>query len=396
MTSTSHLDIDALLAALGGVRVPDVPEFGSAPLLADFLAATGLELDDAFVHLTSRYGGGAFAGEVEFTALERVPIARAGNRMSLGRLLGWHRGDQGIPHIHASYADQLPVELLPLAEVGSGDYLCVAVAVHDRAAALDDSDGDGPVPHERADELRARRGAIWYWHHEAPEDEDLFLVADDLLSFLRGLARRPPTKPDTSGFVGSRGNAAFWARMTAKAEANRPPPPTKDEARGAVAPEIRPDDPAFWEDESFWASLSAPAPARGASGPHHADAGVSPVPRFDFWCLTPLAVTDVCARLGSAFGLPEPLEWDFENVWEWGEAAVFGGRLRLNVSRRHLDGEPLPAEVLRVLVDGVASPTDLDLLGATLAAALGVTVWFGAVKYLGGDEFAYHPEREYR
>jgi hypothetical protein len=217
MSSPVTAEIDALVAALGGVQPPDLPTFGTAPLLAEFLAASGLALDEAFLHLTSRYGGGYFSDTVEFNVRERVPIARAGNRMALGRLLGWHRGTMSIPRVDVELGDQLPLDLLPFADVGQGDLLCLAVPVEWDPARSDD---DGPVPHDRADELRTRPGAIWYWHHESPEGDDLYLVADDLLGFLRGLARRTPGRADTSGYVG---------------------------------PEIDPHDP-------FWASLASPAP----------------------------------------------------------------------------------------------------------------------------------------
>jgi hypothetical protein len=166
MSSPVTAEIDALVAALGGVQPPDLPTFGTAPLLAEFLAASGLALDEAFLHLTSRYGGGYFSDTVEFNVRERVPIARAGNRMALGRLLGWHRGTMSIPRVDVELGDQLPLDLLPFADVGQGDLLCLAVPVEWDPARSDD---DGPVPHDRADELRTRPGAIWYWHHESPE-----------------------------------------------------------------------------------------------------------------------------------------------------------------------------------------------------------------------------------
>jgi hypothetical protein len=120
-------------------------------------------------------------------------------------------------------------------------------------------------------------------------------------------------------------------------------------------------------------------------------------PRAHFWCHSPLAVTEICRRLGSAFGLPDALAWDFENVWEYGDATLFAGRLRLNVSRRHRDGDSLPDETLQMLVEGEATPSDLETVGTTLAAALAVTIWLGRMEYLGGEDFRYHPpERAFR
>lgn len=87
--------------------------------------------------------------------------------------------------------------------------------------------------------------------------------------------------------------------------------------------------------------------------------------RAHFWCRAPMAITEVCRRLGAAFGLPAPLAWDFENVREHGEAALLKGRLRLNVSRRHRDGDSLPDETLQMLLAGEASPSDLVTVGAT-------------------------------
>jgi hypothetical protein len=104
----------------------------------------------------------------------------------------------------------------------------------------------------------------------------------------------------------------------------------------------------------------------------------------EFWFISPLTLRDVGERLGGEFRFAGPA-FDAENVYQWFEATAPDG-LRLNVSRKHPDEEPDPAEPFRVRASGYR---DVDDLGRRLSACLRTTVYFGVVTYLGGDDFDY-------
>jgi hypothetical protein len=105
----------------------------------------------------------------------------------------------------------------------------------------------------------------------------------------------------------------------------------------------------------------------------------------EFWTVLPLTIKQVGERLTGEFGLSDP-ECDYENVYEWFDATAADG-LRLNVSRKHRDGEPDFAEPLRIRASGYRS---VDDLGRRLAGCLRTIVYYGEVEYLGGEEFHYH------
>jgi hypothetical protein len=93
---------------------------------------------------------------------------------------------------------------------------------------------------------------------------------------------------------------------------------------------------------------------------------------------------EISERLTGEFRFTEA-ECDYENVYEWFEATAPDG-LRLNVSRKHRDGEPDFAEPLCIRASEHRSTGDL---GRRLAACLLATVYYGEVEYLGGDDFRY-------
>ncbi len=103
-----------------------------------------------------------------------------------------------------------------------------------------------------------------------------------------------------------------------------------------------------------------------------------------FWCFLPLTIKEVGERLGGAFQFFD-VECDYENVYEWFVAKTPEG-LRLNVSRKHLDGEPDFADPLRIIASGYRS---IDELGHRLAVCVLTTVYYGEVEYLDGDNFRY-------
>jgi len=104
-----------------------------------------------------------------------------------------------------------------------------------------------------------------------------------------------------------------------------------------------------------------------------------------FWCYSPLTIQQAMERLQGEFRFLSA-EYDYENVYEWFEVTSPDG-LRLNVSRKHRDGEPDFADPVRISASAYQSA---DSLGDRLAICLGTTVYYGQVTYLGGDEFSYN------
>jgi hypothetical protein len=104
-----------------------------------------------------------------------------------------------------------------------------------------------------------------------------------------------------------------------------------------------------------------------------------------FWSFLPLTIKEIGVRLTGEFRFSDR-ECDYENVYEWFEATAPDG-LRLNVSRKHRDGEPDFAEPLRI---SASDSRSVDDLGRRLAACLRTTVYYGNVEYLEGDDFRYN------
>jgi hypothetical protein len=110
----------------------------------------------------------------------------------------------------------------------------------------------------------------------------------------------------------------------------------------------------------------------------------------EFWTFSALELGEAGVRLKHEFRSSDP-EFDAENLYHWFDVTAPDG-LRLNVSRKHGEGQSDVAEPLRIRASGYRS---FDDRGRRLATALRTTVYYGDVEYLGGDDFRYDAVTQY-
>ena len=109
-----------------------------------------------------------------------------------------------------------------------------------------------------------------------------------------------------------------------------------------------------------------------------------------FWSLSRLTIEEAGERLSREFRSTDP-EFDCENLYEWFEITSPDG-MRLNVSRKHVGGEPDFDEPVCISAYGGPNVNDL---GRRLAVCLTSTVYYGEVSYLGGDEYRFVEETRF-
>lgn len=171
-------EIDEIIKRLGGLNLlsnedelkPESPE--------KFIQKHSLTLFGDFLFFIEKYGASYFENWIEFIPKEKIPIAKKGNTCSIGRIHGWNKSNDSISKIYARYSNQINKKYLPFADGSTGDYICIKV---------------------KGENI----GSIWYWHHESPEDEDLFLIENNFMAFLKSLKIRDEEKFNTNGIIES-------------------------------------------------------------------------------------------------------------------------------------------------------------------------------------------------
>jgi hypothetical protein len=112
-----------------------------------------------YVKLLDAIGGSYFNNDVSCTGLEHVPGATPKGVKDIGIFIGFIEGAFGISEIQELVEDNMPEGYLPFILEVTGDYWVYELSL----------------------------GKIYFWHHESPEDEDLYFVADNLTVFFEKL-----------------------------------------------------------------------------------------------------------------------------------------------------------------------------------------------------------------
>lgn len=170
-------EVSKVVEALGGVSQASDKKPFAETILRDFISKQKVELDPDFLFFTQHFGGKYFSNSIEYIPKDAVPIAKMGNVCSVGTIYGWDESEDSIPSILDRYSDQFPKGYLPFADGASGDFLCLKMKGKDA-------------------------GSIWYWHHESPEGEDLYFIANDFSGLMKLFRVGEEEKLDTSGYVG--------------------------------------------------------------------------------------------------------------------------------------------------------------------------------------------------
>lgn len=110
-------------------------------------------------------------------------------------------------------------------------------------------------------------------------------------------------------------------------------------------------------------------------------------PSKNFWCFTTLYLDEVASVLSVPFALK--LSGGCENTWEWKEGRDGVGSY-WNLSRQWDDDKANIEFPLRIVVDPV--PKNPLEFANKLSGFLKVTVSFGTVEYIGGDDFTFRED----
>lgn len=111
------------------------------------------------------------------------------------------------------------------------------------------------------------------------------------------------------------------------------------------------------------------------------------------WFLSELELFKLCRLIQKEFNLQE-FEFDAENLYEWGIATDQDGLWQINISRKHREGEPQPQEFYHLLFAGDVPA--LDKIAHGIARLIDREVYFGAINYLGGDDYQYCPSNTFK
>src|SRR5689334_11122187 len=104
------------------------------------------------------------------------------------------------------------------------------------------------------------------------------------------------------------------------------------------------------------------------------------------WFISELNLVNLCQILEIELQLQE-FEFDMENLYEWAEAEAQDNSWKINISRKHREGDPLPDEFYHILFAG--QPPDLNIIAQQIATIIKVPVNLGSIIYLGGDDYDY-------
>ena len=161
---------------IGGVEQNQfISEIDISPKsFSDFCKDNSIKVSEEFIELINALGFCDFKELIKCKTVESIPVSSEENTCSIGTIYGNGTGNYSIQNLMTQLKEQISEEYIPFAEGASGDYLCVGIAEYNY------------------DE-------IYYWHHESPEEEDMYLIAIDLSSFIEGLQIKE-TEPDTSNF----------------------------------------------------------------------------------------------------------------------------------------------------------------------------------------------------
>jgi len=123
----------------------------------------GVLFSEEFKEFHSRFGAIAFNQEVKAYSEELINIISLNGYVDASFYYSVNpKSKFFIGDILSSYSDQLPNNLIPFCDGEQGDLICLSTSEESMMQ-------------------------VFYWHHEATEEESLFHIADSFIEFLEGL-----------------------------------------------------------------------------------------------------------------------------------------------------------------------------------------------------------------
>lgn len=98
-----------------------------------------------------------------YTYLREKPVWLVGESVPVELFYGLEQNDYDIREAIKTYNEQLPEQIIPIADADGGDLICLDVS-------------------------EINQGKIYFWDHELRDrEQDLFLIADTFTEFIEGL-----------------------------------------------------------------------------------------------------------------------------------------------------------------------------------------------------------------
>ncbi len=178
----TQADIAKKILLLGGMEPPSTAAQKKLWLHAaeEYLRANKLILPDDYLWFAVEFGSQYFIENIEFAAIEKLPVSEnGGNRCPIAYFYGWGKESDSIQSIRKTYLGQMPERYFAIAEGCPGDQICICM--------------DG-----------AEKGKLFYWHHEALDGQEFYLIANSFHDFVDSLQKEQPTEEaKDDGFVSS-------------------------------------------------------------------------------------------------------------------------------------------------------------------------------------------------
>ncbi len=146
------MELAQKIESIGGVEFTSDPQYLDEYDRIDFIEIYEIEEHQDFINFVDNYGGKSFKENVHCVGVNTVPHYPSG-KIPFSTLLGFIEGAFGIVEIDELIEDNVPAGFI--------------------AFAMGDPTGDYWVYHKETK-------GIYFWQHDAPEDEDTFLVANSI------------------------------------------------------------------------------------------------------------------------------------------------------------------------------------------------------------------------
>lgn len=136
-----------------------------------YLTAHKLDLPAVYIEFSKKYGFHQFNTNVVFDSMHPIPSAYEDGACPIDFFYGWGKGTESLPKIRKTYLEQIQPEYFVFAEGIPGDQLVI----------------------------HTLNNKIYYWAHEEPVNNCLFLVADSFEKFIIGLRIKNDDDDDDDG-----------------------------------------------------------------------------------------------------------------------------------------------------------------------------------------------------
>jgi SMI1-KNR4 cell-wall len=120
----------------------------------NFVDAQKLKLPKSYIELSKKYGSFSFEKWIIIKAIDTIPISENGY-VSVDC---FYAVEDAIK-LFNKYEQQLPSNMIPFSDGEPGDLICISLE-------------------------KENYGKIYYWHHESPNYQNMYLLANDLEEFI--------------------------------------------------------------------------------------------------------------------------------------------------------------------------------------------------------------------